>query len=633
MNVSNQPSLLADREGWPTGKVGERWGCALLSGVFLLKLWDIKIKTKINMADKINLNAPTGEQSKAPAEDKKISIKMEKPAKKEKKGLGALLGFGKKKEKNTDKPVATPAKPADPARPESSAPIQDQSKTEGKQPMPVEQKESGVAEKAHTTNQDDKKVEIKSAADKPATEPAEKVDSPAVAATPAPKPAEKKDDKNDTINIFNKEKEEQKDTAMMKSILQKKNPPKVKPILGAAPTLQKSIEAEKITGKKKQLRVAQSVFVFVLLAAAGMAFYFYSQLAPGFDLFGANATARLTDINKNLRSAQTSINKYRYLAAQLDLSRFSYISDEFLDKTSKLTMTALSASEVAEITQEVESAAEELPDTLINIKENLAAPLVIDTYQTEAEEETTPEEVQKQFESQLRNLLLADRKEITQNSDLSEENEQDLRLIDNTLKLIGNNKLLNTIKGVSPDDFQSKLLAYAETLEVAQREEIQKIMGDILSSTKSDIATIGAIKSQRIAWLWIIEKIEEVTAEVDPNFNSGLFEVTGFEITYNGYELDAGTNKIILSGQTKTIDANNFTDISNLIDAFEDSPYFKNVEMRSFAKSGDVESGFTANFKIDLEIETDGISPKNRPISLIPSRPVAVNTTGVKRIK
>lgn len=558
------------------------------------------------MADKINLNAPTGQQSKAPAEDKKISIEMEKPVKKEKKGLGALLGFGKKKEKAADKPVATPAKPAEPARPASSAPIQDQSKSEAKKPIPLEQKDTGAAEKAEI---------------------------PAVAATPPPKTDEKKDDKNDTINIFNKEKEEEKDTAMMKSILQKSTPPKVKPILGAAPTLQKSIEAEKVTSKKKQLRVAQSVFVFVLLAAAGMAFYFYSQLAPGFDLFGANATARLTDINKNLRSAQTAINKYRYLAAQLDLSRFSYVSDEFLDKTSKLTMTALSTTEVAEITQEVESAAQELPDTLNNIKENLAAPLVIDTFQTEAEEEMTPEEVQKQFESDLRNLLLADRKEITQNSELSEENEQDLRLIDNTLKLIGNNKLLSTIKSSSPSDFQAKLLAYAETLEVAQREEIQEIMGNILSSTKSDIATIGAIKSQRIAWLWIIEKIEEVTAQVDPNFNSGLFEVTGFEITYNGYELDAGTNKIILSGQTKTIDANNFTDISNLIDAFEDSPYFKNVEMRSFAKSGDVESGFTANFKIDLEIETDGISPKNRPISLIPSRPVAVNTTGVRRIK
>ncbi len=540
------------------------------------------------MADKINLNAPTGQQAQVPAEDKKISIEMEKPVKKEKKGLGALLGFGKKKEMDTDKPVATPAKPADPARPASTAPIQNQSKTEEKKP-----EQSG----------------------------------------PAPKPVEKKDDDNGTINIFNKEKEEQKDTAMMKSILQKNAPPKVKPILGAAPALQKSIETEKITSKKKQLRVAQSVFVFVLLASAGMAFYFYSQLAPGFDLFGANATARLTDINKNLRSAQTSINKYRYLAAQLDLSRFSYVSDDFLDKTSKLTMTALTTTEVAEITQEVESAAEELPDTLLSIKENLSAPLVIDTYQTEAEEEMTPEEVQKQFESELRNLLLADRKEITQNSDLSEENEQDLRLIDNTLKLIGNNKLLNTIKSVSPQDFQSRLLAYADSLEVSQREEIQQIMGNILASTKSDIATIGAVKSQRIAWLWIIEKIEEVTAEVDPNFNSGLFEVTGFEITYNGYELDAGTNKIILSGQTKTIDAKNFSDISNLIDAFEDSPYFKNVEMRSFAKSGDVESGFTANFKIDLEIETDGISPKNRPISLKSGRPVAVNTTGVKRIK
>ncbi len=579
------------------------------------------------MADKINLNSSTGQQDQAPAEDKKNSFETGKPVKKEKKGLGAFLGFGKKKEKKAPKQAATPGTPTEPARPATTAPIKEEAKGDDKKSIPLEQKGD---QKALNTKQEEKEVEIKSAPTlETSKESAKKEEVPSTATTPAPK----KDEKTDTINIFNKEKEEQKDTAMMKSILRKSTPPKVKSILGAAPTLQKSIEAEKVTGKKNQLRVAQSVFVFVTLAAVGMVFYFYSQLAPGFDLFGANATARLTDINKNLRSAQTSINKYRYLAAQLDLSRFSYVSDDFLDKTSKLTMTALSSTNVAEITQEVQSAAEELPDTLINIKENLSAPLVIDTYKTEAEEEMTSEEVQKQFESKLRNLILADRKEITQNSELSEENEQDLRLIDNTLKLIGNNRLLGTIKGISPEDFQTKLLAYAETLEVAQREEIHETMGNILASTKSDIATIGAIKSQRIAWLWIIEKIEEVTAKVDPNFNSGLFEVTGFEITYNGYELDAGTNKIILSGQTKTIDANNFTDISNLIDAFENSPYFKNVEMRSFAKSGDVETGFTANFKIDLEIETDGISPKNKPISLIPGRPVAVNTTGVKRVK
>jgi len=445
----------------------------------------------------------------------------------------------------------------------------------------------------------------------------------------------KKKDSDDASNekvqsIFNKEKKEETDSKMIKGILKKSAPPKIKPILGSAPSLQKSIEDDKHQSKKGKLRTAQIVFLVVTLAALGMIFFFYSQISPTFDLFGANPTARLTDINKNLRSAQTSINKYRYLAAQLDLNTFSFVSDDFLDKTSKMSLTNLTPAQEADLIARVSQAVQDLPNLVATIKENLTPDIVIDTYRTEAEEELTPELILQQAETDLRNLLLDERKQLTKNTELSDENEQDLRLVDNTLKLIGNNKLLSTIKAASVQDFQAEIAAYAETLESTKREELQKFMGNILASTKSDIATIGAIKSQRTSWLWIIEKIEEVTTQVDPNFNSGLFEVTGLEVVYTGYELDATSNKIILSGITKTSDAKNFSIISRLIDEFEGSQYFENVEMRSFSKSGDAEAGFTANFKIDLNAEVSGVSPKNKPISLV-SRPVASKPAGVKR--
>lgn len=427
-------------------------------------------------------------------------------------------------------------------------------------------------------------------------------------------------------NIFTEKKSDTSEATVVKTILDQKNAPKMKPILGNAPTLMKSLEEGKVLRQKKTLRITQGIFVLVFFAALGMAGYFYSELSPTFDLLGPNTTAKLTDSNKNLRSAQTVINKYRYLAAQLDLNVFSLVSDDYLDKTAQM---ASNASKVAILESSVMASAEELPTTIDRVKENLSAPLVIKTYPTAAEQIYTPEQITSQFEADLKSLLIEDRKKITSVENLSSENEQDLRLIENTLKLVGNNKLLNAINALSADTLKSNLTTYTESLDAAKRKEVNDMMKTVLSTTKSDIAVIGALKSARVDWAWIIDKIEEVTATVDPNFNAGLFDVTGLEIVYTGYELDSNNKKIVLSGYTKTNDARNFSIISNLIDELEKSEYFETVEMRSFSKSGSFDTGFTANFKIDLNIELNGSSAKNAPVALVKR---AVAQKGVKRI-
>jgi hypothetical protein len=428
-------------------------------------------------------------------------------------------------------------------------------------------------------------------------------------------------------NLFNKKKESSNDTELMKNILQQKAvAPKIKPILGDAPTLQKSLEETKISNQKNKLRSAQIIFLFVFFAALGMAGYFYSELSPKFDLFGPNTTARLTDVNKNLRSSQTTINKYRYLAAQLDLNAFSFTSDKYLDKTAQMAASAAKAKELA---PEVKELAEELSAILSRIKDNLEPTIVLETFRTKAESILTDEEIRREFESDLRQSLQQDRKNILSAKILSENNEQNLRIIDNALKLVGNSKMLNSIKSVSVDLLEKDLLDYAENKDPEKRKEIQKTMESVLASTKSDIAIIGSVKAGRTEWSWIIDKIEQVTTIVDPNLNAGLFEVTGKEIVYNGYELESSTNKIVLSGNTRTNDANNFTLISDLIDQLEGSQYFKNVEMRSFTKSGSAQLGYTANFKIDLQLEIEETSTKNTPLSLV-KRKVAAKP--VKRI-
>lgn len=460
-----------------------------------------------------------------------------------------------------------------------------------------------------------------------APKPAEPAKAPTPAPTPEPKAAEDKGGLSFT-NIFNEQKEKKKETKVISSVLKKEGKTsKIKPILGTAPALQKSIEEDRKTKLKRKVRLVQIAFVIVFLAGAASAFYFYQELSPTFDLFGQNTTQRLATVNDNLRSVQTQVNKYRYLAAQLDLNRFSHVSDQFLDKTAQLGDAA--PGQMAALQQTIAQAGNDLPALLSNIREQLTPEIVVQTTRSEAEEELTPDQIRSNAETDLRNALLADRRAITANSSLTKANEEEIKLIDNTIKLVGNTPLLNTIRSASVENFQEELANYVSTLDPGLRISLSELMESVLTSTQSSIATIGSIKANRIEWSTIMKQIEDVTRVIDPAFGAGLTTTLGDGIFYTGYEFETTTNKITISGVSKTTTADNFTVISNLIEELERSPNFENVEMRSFSKSGTFAQGFTSAFKIDLALEVNGFSDQNSPISL-ESRRVA-RVSGVAR--
>lgn len=451
-------------------------------------------------------------------------------------------------------------------------------------------------------------------------------------ATPDPLPMPKTDEGKSFQHIFNQKREAPKDTRMITTILtQKEGPKMLKPILGQAPALQRSIQENKIQNMRKKLRLVQFVFLLSILASFSMAFYFYSELSPTFDLFGLNTTNQLKDVNENLRGLKTRLNSYTYKAAQLNLNTFSYISDVFFDESAKLSNGAISEQERNRLIVSVQQSALDMPALLKNAQENLIPDLVVKTVRSEAEVELTDAEILAKAQDDLKATLTAEKAVILQNEELSLQNMEDIKLIDNTIKLVGNTKLINTIKGTSIDELLQDLQAYSKEPDQLKRKALLDFTANILSSTKSDIGTIGALKASRLDWSQIIEDIEAVTAEVpDSNFGLGLIDTLGQGIEYTGYEFETTTNKIVLTGSTKTNDATNFTLISNLIDTLELAEEFKNVEMRSFTKSGSIDTGFSANFKIDLELELTGFSDKNKPIAL--EKRTEARVTGKKRI-
>lgn len=420
-------------------------------------------------------------------------------------------------------------------------------------------------------------------------------------------------------NIFTQGQAKKEDSKLISSIISQKDvAQKTKSILGPAPTLEKSIEQDKEATMKRKLRLYQFIFVMLFLATGAMSFYFYSELSPDFSLLGANTTQRLTDTNANLRQVQTLVSKDRYLAAQLKLNEFSYQSDRFLSSVSKVNDASINSFDKRAIFADLEESQKALPVLLGEIRDLLTKDLVVPTYRTEKEPETTPEQALQTAQDDLRTALRAEKSKYNLTTTDPQE-ILDIKLIDNAVKLVGNNALLGALQKTSADAFQKQLEDYAATPDVQKLKAIQDVIGKVLSSTKSDLATIADIKRNRIEWSTIIGQIKEETLNVDKNFDQPLLYETLGGVVYTGYEFDTNNNKIVLSGTTKTLDGSNFTVMSNLIDQLENSRYFEDVDMRSFTKSkagtGSNE-GYMANFKIDLSLEKAGFSNNNSQINL-----------------
>jgi hypothetical protein len=436
-------------------------------------------------------------------------------------------------------------------------------------------------------------------------------------------------------NIFTQSQAKREESKLISSIIsQREVAQKSRAILGPAPTLEKSIEQEKEAANKRKLRFYQFIFVLIFVAGAAMALYYYSELSPDFNLFGQNTTQRLADTNDSLRKVQAQVNRDHYLSAQLELNEFSYESDRFLSSVQKMNDPTVSDVDKRAVLADQQESEEALPSLLNDVRTILNQNIVPTTYASDAEAPQTPDSQLQAAQSDLRNDLNDEKTKYGTNP-TSPQDIQDLKMIANAVKLVGNTALLNVLQNTSSDALQKQLADYAQSPDATKLLALQTLTGQILASTKSDLATIANIKQQRIDWQTIIGQIKDVTRTptVDPNFGDepSLYDTVG-GVVYNGYEFDSDTDKIVLSGAVKTNDGSNFTLMSNLLDALGSSPYFQDVEMRSFSKSqggGQAGSGYLSNFKIDLSLASQNASSKNTPISL--QNAAAITATGTKR--
>ncbi len=245
-------------------------------------------------------------------------------------------------------------------------------------------------------------------------------------------------------DIFNKATTKEKNSAMVSSIISRQDAmQKVRPILGAAPILEKSIEEEKTRRLEKKLGKAKFMFVAIFVQCASAPLYFYAQLSPNFDLLGTNPTHRLADINTNLKELQTSLNKYRYLAAQIDLTELSIQADRFFSDLRRFNSGDASMDKSA-VLAGIEGAKKAMPELLKDIRANLGKDIVIPVFRPEGDAILSDDQIRQQFEEALRKALRDDRTKLAATNSLEDPKIVAFhqKFFENALKLVGNRALI-----------------------------------------------------------------------------------------------------------------------------------------------------------------------------------------------
>lgn len=420
--------------------------------------------------------------------------------------------------------------------------------------------------------------------------------------------------------------------------------PKMEDLLGKKSTiLEKSIEEETQLNLKKKLRLVQFLAFFVTVVTLGVNAFLYYQLSPGINLFGFvnynfenNLRNDLFNLNTSLRSVQTDLNKNRYLSGQLYLNQFGYESTRFMDGVAELANPQAGA-DTAAIQSVVAEAKLHMPDLLKGAKDNLTQPIVVATYKTRGEEQLDESQEVTNFQFDLRNSIIADKQAFKNSSDPNNIDAlaQDLKVFDNTAKLVGNVKLMESLKASTIEAFQTGADTYENDGDAAQKASFKQYIDDLLASTKVNLATITDLRNNRIAWSDVLDRVQQITNDVNTTNNSGQGSGDNSVITYSGFDLNSDTGKITVNGENKTSTGTNRQVVTALIESLESSAEFKNVTNRSFPVSRNTDASgnkvFTMNFKMELEIEKGKFSKLNTPVADLNGKTVAFTKVPVKK--
>lgn len=305
-----------------------------------------------------------------------------------------------------------------------------------------------------------------------------------------------------------------------------------------------------------------SLLVFVITVGV-----FLTQNSSWFSVIGVNPALKVEQAEAYVDQLNADTRVQKHLAATLLLEQYSGIADEYLyDKAQSIS---------AYNSDNKKKAYKELANGLLpGLTENLGQ--VIEYLSEEIPNEEVAA-VKDSMDELITNLK-------------TKEGQVDAQTLLQDIRDLETAKTL-----LQSQSFKDELKALDLTaLKDAQIESVLNQFGGINSSVT---AVISKIKAKRVKWSGYWSELEALTKSVDPLFNtefSGSVHVSDMKFSTTG--------TASVSGETSTDDKKNFTLVSNLIDTYESSKWFRNAADRSYVKNDNSEK-VTGNFKIIMDIE------------------------------
>jgi len=391
-------------------------------------------------------------------------------------------------------------------------------------------------------------------------------------------------------------------SSVLDSIVKNTEKGKEESLLEAPPALDDSLLDAIEPPRSILLYVLKGALSMLIAVGIGSVAFFTSQLTYQFSFMDSivEIPSLINDLdssNEELLETQTKYNMYKYLQGKQYLNRFSYEGDDFIRNYYIISNKSMSQSDRTKASEDMEGLKEKIIEAFNTAGGFMLGDLHVTLIGDEYDEEF---QFRSLFASNLNKTLLEEAKEFQQSENDSEKLEY--KLYRDTSKLVENAALLALLR--------------TSDLEKMEDLELAKIIVSMNDTVVNELSTIQLIKDDRINWSDVMNEIEVETSRVDQYFSKDFFDQFG-GIQYTSYDFDSESSKIVITGNTKRFDSTNFTLISNLIDQLNESHIFKNVEMRSFTKSGSAEDEYTTStLRLNLQLQTEALHDSDTSVDI-----------------
>ena len=309
--------------------------------------------------------------------------------------------------------------------------------------------------------------------------------------------------------------------------------------------------------------VLKGAFIVLVLTGA----FFFSQNSVKFSYFGGNPATKVQTLTEQKAELAASVTAQRYLTSVLLLQKYSGLADSYLFAVDSVASEYTSQNKKTEFAAEIETLKPEISYILSVVQAYTGVPMT--------NEETTL------------SITILDKSMADLNGNAGVNVDK---------SAISELEALQTAKILlQSEDFRTALAEMdLNAITDAQVEEIYDSFNQI---NQSSIALVNTIQGGRIPWSRVLKELTGTVKEVDPLFNTEFPS----SIFLEDIRMDKD-GEITISGKTSTSDTKNFTLVSNLIDALENSKMFNSAIDKTYSKSGEKEV-FTGDFRISMQIE------------------------------